>query len=150
MINQELKKVNFDNTDFIKLCQCLEQEHIDVIKEQRSPKGNCLNNLDKFTTVFIQYIDDKPVGCLAMKDCINKTIEVGRLYVSPEYRQNKIATKLFQKAEEYAKELGANRIILDTYKRFTSAIALYKNKCFYEIDNYLEYSPYSICMEKKI
>ena len=68
----------------------------------------------------------------------------------PKYRQNKIATKLFEKAEEYAKELGANRIILDTYKRFTSAIALYKKIGFYEIDNYLKYSPYSICMEKKI
>ena len=57
ILSNYIKKVNFNNDDFINLCKCLEQEHIDVIKEQRSPKGSCLNNLDKFTTVFIQYID---------------------------------------------------------------------------------------------
>ena len=81
---------NYTNNDFIKLVKLLEQEHVDVIKEQRSPKGNCLNNLDKFKVIFIAYDNLKPVGCLAMKDNINGTVEIGRLYVSPEYRNQGI------------------------------------------------------------
>ena len=32
--------VEYNNKDFIQLCSLLEKEHIEVIKEQRSPKGN--------------------------------------------------------------------------------------------------------------
>ena len=142
--------VKYNNPNFIQLCNLLEKEHIEVIREQRSPKGNCLNNLDKFKIVFIAYDNLKPVGCLAMKDKTDDTIEVGRLYVLPEYRQNGIASMLFNNVFDKAKELNAKRIKLDTYKRFESAVRLYKKLGFYEIDNYITDSPYSVCMEKII
>ena len=140
--------VEYNNKDFIQLCNLLEKEHIEVIKEQRSPKGNCLNNLDKFKMVFVAYDGLKPVGCLAMKDKINDKVEVGRLYVLPEYRKNGIASMLFINVFMKAKELNAKKITLDTYKRFEAAIKLYKKLGFYEIDNYITDSPYSVCMEK--
>ena len=140
--------VDYNNKDFIQLCNLLEKEHIEVIKEQRSPKGNCLNNLDKFKYVFIAYDNLKPVGCLAMKDIVDGVVELGRLYVLPEYRNQGIATKLFEIAESNAKENNAKKLILDTYKRFEAAIKLYKKLGFYEIDNYITDSPYSVCMEK--
>ena len=145
-----IKSVEYNNPDFIQLCNLLEQEHVEVIKEQRSPKGNCLNNLDNFKIVFIAYDNLKPVGCLAMKEKINDIVEVGRLYVLPEYRKNGIALELFNNVFNKAKELNAKKIILDTYKRFEAAIKLYERLGFYEIDNYIADSPYSICMEKTI
>ncbi len=145
-----VKTVNYNNPDFIRLCTLLEQEHVNVIKEQRSPKGNCLNNLDKFTTIFVAYDSDKAIGCIALKDKVNDTIELGRLYVMPEYRKKGVATLLFNTVFKYSKELNAKKIILDTYKRFENAISLYKKLGFYEIDNYIENSPYSICMEKEL
>ncbi len=145
-----IKLVTYDNQDFIQLCNLLEKEHIEVIKEQRSPKGNCLNNLDKFKTIFIAYDDLKPVGCLAMKDKYDDIIEVGRLYVLPDYRKNGIASLLFNNVFDRAKELNVNKVILDTYKRFEAAVRLYKKLGFYEIDNYIIDSPYSVCMEKMI
>ena len=145
-----IKKVEYNNQDFIQLCTLLEKEHVEVIKEQRSLKGNCLNNLDKFKIVFIAYDGIKPVGCIAMKDSINDIIEVGRLYVLPEYRNNGIASMLFNNVFDRAKELKAKKIILDTYKRFEQAVNLYKKLGFYEIDNYITDSPYSVCMEKQI
>ncbi|MBR5369714.1 MAG: GNAT family N-acetyltransferase [Bacilli bacterium] len=140
--------VEYNNLDFIQLCELLEKEHIDVIKEQRSPNGNCLNNLDKFKTVFVAYDNSKPVGCLAMKEKINDIVEVGRLYVLSEYRKKGIASMLFNNVFNKAKELKAKKVILDTYKRFESAIRLYKKLGFYEIDNYIDGSPHSVCMEK--
>ena len=145
-----IKLVNYDNQDFIQLCNLLEKEHLEVIKEQRSPNGNCLNNLDKFKIVFVAYDDLKPVGCLAMKDKIDDVIEVGRLYVLPEYRKNGIASMLFNNVFDKANDLKAKKIILDTYKRFESAVRLYKKLGFYEINNYIADSPYSVCMEKII
>ena len=145
-----IKLVNYDNQGFIQLCNLLEKEHIEVIREQRSPKGNCLNNLDKFKIVFIAYDNLKPVGCLSMKDKIDDVIEVGRLYVLPEYRQNGIASLLFNNVFDKAKDLKAKKIILDTYKRFESAVRLYNKLGFYEINNYIADSPYSVCMEKII
>ena len=146
----KIKIVKYNNHDFFQLCSLLENEHIDVIKKQRSPNGNCLNNLNKFKTIFIAYDDLKPVGCLAMKDKIDDIIEIGRLYVLPEYRKKGIASMLFSNVFDKAKELKAKKVILDTYKRFESAIRLYKKLGFYEIDNYIPNSPYSVCMEKLI
>ena len=146
----KIVNVDYNNEDFIMFCKLLEQEHIDKIKEQRCPYGNCLNGLDKFKTIFIAYDDSKPVGCLAMKDMEDETIEIGRVYVLSEYRKQGIASSLFAKAEEYAKTCGAKKFTLDTYERFESAVRLYKRLGFYEIENYIEDSPYSVCMEKKI
>ena len=143
-----ITEVDYTNLDFINLVTLLEQEHIDVIKEQRSPKGNCLNNLERFKTIFVAYDESKPIGCIAMKEKVNETIEIGRLYVLPGYRNKGIATSLFEKVFESAKKLNAKKITLDTYKRFESAISLYKKLGFYEIDNYIVNSPYSVCMEK--
>lgn len=145
-----INTVEYNDSDFIQLCNMLEKEHVEVIKEQRSPNGNCLNNLDKFITIFIAYEDSKPVGCIAMKDKTNDTIEIGRLYVLPEYRKNGIASLLFNKVFDKAKELNAKKVVLDTYKRFEDATRLYEKLGFKEIDNYINNSPYSICMEKEL
>ena len=85
-----------------------------------------------------------------MKDKIDDVIEVGRLYVLPEYRKNGIASMLFNNVFDKANDLKAKKIILDTYKRFESAVRLYKKLGFYEINNYIADSPYSVCMEKII
>ena len=142
--------VKYNNPDFIQLCSFLEEEHKKVIREQRSPKGNCLNNLDIFQTDFVAYDGIKPVGCLAMKDMINDTVEVGRMYVLPEYRKSGIASMLFNNVFDRAKGLNAKRVILDTYNRFEAAVKLYKKLGFHKIENYMDYSPYSVCMEKII
>ena len=85
-----------------------------------------------------------------MKEMMNDTIEVGRMYVLPEYRKSGIASMLFNNVFDRAKELYAKRVILDTYNRFEAAVKLYKKLGFHEIENYMDYSPYSVCMEKII
>lgn len=145
-----IKIVKNNCEDFIKLCEFLEEEHVNVIKEQRSPKGNCLNNLDKFKYVLICYKEEKPVGCIALKIIDDITGEIGRVFVLPEERHNKIATKLFDEIESIAKKERLKYLRLDTYKRFEGAVKLYKNRGYQEIKSYLDYSPYSLCMKKTL
>ena len=145
-----VKKVNYTSEDFIYLCTKLEEEHINVIKEQRSKTGNCLNNLESFKHVFIAYDMNKPVGAIAAKKSVNGISEIGRVYVLPEYRKKGIASNLLKIAEETAINDGSTKLILDTYERFINAVKLYKSYGFKITNNYIKNSPYSICMEKII
>jgi ribosomal protein S18 acetylase RimI-like enzyme len=144
----EIKEVKYDNPDFYTLCGLLEEEHKVVVREQRSPYGNCLKRLDGFSTVFVAYDNNKPIGCLAMKEIEDGKIGLGRLYVLPEYRKQGVARALFDKVFAEAKKQGAKSVTLDTYKRFEAAVSLYKKLGFTMIDNYREDSPFSLCMEK--
>ena len=145
-----IKEVAHDNDYFIELCKKLEKEHIDVVAEQRSPNGNCLNNLDKYIHVLLYFDGEKPVGSLAISKPINNVVEIGRLYVLPEYRNKKIATELFEKAFAIINEEGNKSAILNTYKRFEAAVHLYKKLGFEIVEtfDFLKNSPYSICMKK--
>lgn len=145
-----IKEVTYNDDNFIKLCKKLEKEHINVVKEQRSPNANCLNNLDKFIHVLLYFDDDKAVGTLAISKPINNIVEIGRLYVLPEYRNKKVATKLFEKAFLIIKEEGTKTAVLNTYKRFEAAVHLYGKLGFETVETFehLKNSPYSICMRK--
>ena len=145
-----IKEVTYNDNNFIELCKKLEKEHINVVKEQRSPNANCLNNLDKFIHVLLYFDGDKAVGALAISKPINNIVEIGRLYVLPEYRNKKVATKLFEKAFSIIKEEGIKTAVLNTYKRFEAAVHLYGKLGFQIVETFehLKNSPYSICMRK--
>lgn len=145
-----IKEVSYNNDSFIELCKKLEKEHVNIIKEQRSPNGNCLNNLNKYVHILLYFDNNIAVGCLAISKPINNVVEIGRVYVLPEYRNKKIATRLFEKAFEIIKEDKNEAAILDTYKRFESAIHLYKKLGFRVVETFehLKVSPYSVCMKK--
>ena len=117
-----IKETNYEDKDFIELCERLEQEHIDNIKEQRSPNANCLKNLEKFTKVFIAY-DGKAIGCIAIKE--DTTIEVGRLYVLPDYRNQGIGKNIIKNILKQN-----DTVYLWVYKKNKKAIKLYKKLGF--------------------
>ena len=125
--------VDYKNEDFHHLCYLLEEEHVRVIKEQRSLRGNCLSCLEEFSYVFIAYHEQKAVGCIAMKNPVNGVIELGRLYVLPEYRNLGVATKLLKVIIKKAKQMDGVKLILDTYERFESAVKLYEKFGFKKI-----------------
>lgn len=145
-----IKEVNYNDSNFFELCKNLEKEHIETVAEQRSPKGNCLQGLEQYIHVLLYLEDGKAVGSLAISKPINNIVEIGRVYVLPEYRNKKIATKLFEKAFNIIQNEGNTAIILNTYNRFESAIHLYKKLGFEIVDTFenLKISPFSICMKK--
>ena len=147
---KNIKLVKNNNLDFIKLCEELEYAHQNVIKEQRAKHGNCLNNLDTFATILLYYIDNIAVGCMAMTNPVNDKAEIGRVYVKEEYRQQKIAYQLFNCIIEEARKQKIKILKLDTYSRFKAAVNMYKKFGFYEVNNYIEDSPYSLCMQKDL
>lgn len=55
-----------------------------------------------------------------------KTVCLDNLYVSPVYRRNGIAAKLFEMIESWAREQGAARLELHTWDFNQGAIAMYR------------------------
>ncbi|MCI9434229.1 MAG: GNAT family N-acetyltransferase [Bacilli bacterium] len=145
-----IKEVNCNNADFIELCQKLEKEHVEIVAEQRSTNGNCLKNLEQYIHVLLYLENGKAVGSLAISKPIDNVVEIGRVYVLPEYRNKEIATKLFEKAFTIIQNEGNIAVTLNTYNRFKSAVHLYKKLGFKIVDTFpnLKYSPFSICMKK--
>ena len=147
-----IKKVENNNADFFCLCEMLEKEHKNIIKEQRNKGANCLKNLEKYKTVLIAYEEEKPVGCIAMTEVQNEICNLGRVFVKESYRNRGIATKLLNEIEGYAKKEQAKILKLDTYERFVQAVHLYEKFGFKRIknDKFDPNTAFSIYMEKKI
>ena len=145
-----IKEVNYNNSEFFELCKKLEKEHIEIVAEQRSPSGNCLIGLEKYIHVLLYFENGKAVGSLAISESIENVVEIGRVYVLPEYRNKNIATKLFKKAFDIIQNEGNKAVILNTYNRFKSAVHLYEKLGFEIVDTFenLKNSPYSVCMKK--
>ncbi len=110
------------------------------------------NGIDKIKHVVVAYIDNKAVGCGALKERKERTVEIKRMYVLPEFRGQGIAKKILAELENWAYEVGNSHCILETGKKQTAAIELYQRTGYKVIDNF---DPYigidlSICFGKTI
>ena len=110
------------------------------------------NKLDKIKHVVVAYDNDKPLGCGAIKQFSTDTMEVKRMYVPPEARNQGIATLVLSELELWARELSCAKCILETGKRQHEAIALYKKNGYKEIPNFGQYAGVenSVCFEKEL
>ena len=86
--------------------------------------------------LYIASIDNKSVGCIALKKEDDEYCEMKRLYVRPGNRGKHIGKKLMEQVISDAKEIGYKHIRLDTFPFMNNAIKMYKNYGFYEIERY--------------
>jgi GNAT superfamily N-acetyltransferase len=93
---------------------------------------------------------ERAVGCGAIRVIEAKTAEAKRMYVEPDYRGKGVGRAVLARLEAAAKELGVERLVLETGVYQEAAIALYQSAGFTQVDCWGEYtsSPTSICFEK--
>ena len=96
------------------------QNYDDELKDLRVKYGEPHGRL------YLAICDGKAAGCIALKRNDDKSCELKRLYVRPEFRGKKLGMLLVKKIIEEAKNAGYQRIYLDTLPFLTSAIKLYK------------------------
>lgn len=128
-----IKYLKYNDKDFLKLCKKLEIEHKEVIKEQRAINANCMNNLDKYKYVLVNYNNEIPNGIIALTETVNGTSEIGRVFVEHDYRNRGIMTQLLNEVELIAKNNGTKKLRLCTYNRFVSAVKLYTKFGFRQV-----------------
>ncbi len=86
--------------------------------------------------LYIAYIDESPVGCIALRKIDKENCEMKRLYVRPEFRGNKIGNLLVDRIIYDGKALGYKYMLLDTLPFLDKAIEIYRKLGFYEIPAY--------------
>ncbi len=147
----KLIRTNSDNHDFRELVKSLDLELSKVDGEDHSFYSQ-FNKIDKIKHVVLAYEHGKPVGCGAIKKYSADTMEVKRMYVSPENRGNRIATKILSELENWTSELSFTKCVLETGKRQPEAIGLYKLNGYKLIPNYGQYTGVdnSLCFEKEL
>ncbi|MDE3252740.1 MAG: GNAT family N-acetyltransferase [Bacteroidota bacterium] len=110
------------------------------------------NKIDALKNVVLVFENEEAIACGAIKAFDETSMEVKRMYVSPDHRGKGIAQEILRELEKWAKELGYQKTVLETGKRQVEAMALYQ-KCGYLITpNYGQYIGVenSVCYSKKI
>lgn len=144
-------RTDSDNQDFIKLVKYLDVYLAEKDGDEHSFYSQ-FNKIDKIRYVVVAYENDKPVGCGAIKEYSSNSMEIKRMHTLPENRGKGIATKILTELELWATELGYQNCILETGKRQSEAIELYKKNGYKLIPNYGQYAGIenSLCFEKKL
>ena len=146
-----LIRTNSDNRDFLDLVKFLDADL--AIRDGKDHSFYTqFNTLDNIKHVVVAYQDEKALGCGAIKEYMPDTMEIKRMYVSPESRNKGIATSVLAELEHWGKELSYAKCILETGKGQPEAIALYKKNGYTLIPNYGQYAGVdnSVCFQKEL
>lgn len=86
--------------------------------------------------LYLAYWNGEAVGSIALRKIDNESCELKRMYVKPAFRRNGIAKTLVMRLISDAREIGYRHMLLDTLPFLQTAIRMYKNIGFYEIERY--------------
>jgi putative acetyltransferase len=106
---------------------------------------NEVNNLQEMYSepnggLILALMNYKTVGVVGIRKFEKKDCELKRMYVKMDYRNLGIGKLILEYAIELAKKLGYERIKLDTHDSMRTAIKLYIDYGFEEIESY-RYNP---------
>lgn len=108
----------------------------------------CFQNFDHELTVLPQeyglpngrlwlvYVGDAAVGCIAIRKLQENICEMKRLYVQPDFRNLKLGVQLINLALDGAKNLGYQKMRLDSAPIQHHAQTIYRKMGFYDIESY--------------
>ena len=87
--------------------------------------------------LLIAYLDDKPVGCIALRKLEDGICEMKRLFVRDEFRGHKLGLTLIERVIDDAREIGYSKMRLDTYPlKMGKAVGIYESHGFHIIAPY--------------
>ena len=146
-----LVKTNSDSSDFRSLVVSLDADLQSRYGEQQSFFSQ-FNKLDHIHHVIVAYENNQPVGCGAFKEFELGIAEIKRMFVEEKHRGKGIAGQILAALEQWAKEEGFKRCILETAIKQPEAIRVYEREGYKLIPNYGQYIgvEVSLCMQKDI
>ena len=144
-------RTDSSHSDFLLLVRALDQ-YLAKIDGADHAFYHQFNKVDELNHVVIAYSNEQAVGCGAIKALDQDTMEVKRMFTSPNARGLGIASGLLSELEKWAKEMNYKRCVLETGHRMSDAIGLYSKAGYRTITNYGQYVGIanSSCFEKKL
>ena len=145
----ELVKCDSNDKDFINLVKKLDAD-LALRDGEDHAFYSQYNKIDRINHALVLYLDQKPVSIGAIKEFNSVSMEVKRMYTLPEFRGQGLATKILLELENWTRNLGYKKCVLETGRRQPEAIELYKSKGYSVTSNYGQYIGIenSICFEK--
>lgn len=132
-------------------------EELDRLQESLYPPENnyldSIEELQKPTCRFLgAYLDQKIVGCGALKIVDGTYGELKRMYVIAGHRKHGIGQRLLEELEAQSAASGVMLLRLETGVRQPEALALYRRNGYKEIGVFGEYSDgaLNVFMEKRL
>lgn len=147
----EIRRTNSTDVDFQYLVSELDKD-LALRNGEANDFFAQYNKTDHIKNVIVAFVDNKPVGCGAMKEYDNKTMEVKRMFVPVEMRGKGIAVEILHNLEAWAREMKYSQCILETGNKMPEAIRLYEKSNYRVIPNYGQYEGVtsSICFRKEL
>lgn len=144
-------RTNSEHNDFIQLVSQLDNLLADLDGRDHDFFDE-FNRLDHIKHVVLAYDGDIAVSCGAIKEFDSETMEIKRMFTTESQRGKGIATQVLTELENWAKELGYSKCVLETGKRLPDAVRLYRKNAYRQISNYRQYIHIenSMCFEKNI
>jgi GNAT superfamily N-acetyltransferase len=103
-------------------------KEVETIKSEYAlPEGALFIGFDR---------EQNPIGCFAVRKFKDSVCELKRMYLQPRMQGHGAGSVMLKKAIAVAKELGYERMRLDTLPTMQAAINLYRKNGFYEIPPY--------------
>ncbi|MDP5081496.1 MAG: GNAT family N-acetyltransferase [Winogradskyella sp.] len=147
----KLVRTSSENIDFIYLVKHLDA-YLKITDGEEHEFYNQFNSISVIKHVVVAYLNEKPIGCGAIKELSKKNVELKRMFTSEEVRGKGIATQVLFELEQWAKSLNYESIVLETGIRQTEAVQFYKKNLYKIIPNYGQYIGVknSLCFQKTI
>ncbi len=86
--------------------------------------------------LFIALIGDQAAGCVGLRQFDQASCEMKRLYVRPEFRKAKLGIELARHVIVKARQLGYQRMLLDTLPTMQRAQRMYEQIGFRDVAPY--------------
>ena len=146
----EIIRTNSQNPAFKRLVPSL---NLDLA--ERDGKAHPLsqfNDISDLNYVVLALKKDKAIGCGAISEYNLNSMEIKRMYVSPEARGQRVGEKILSELENWSKELGYSKCILFMGSKQPEAGKLYRRNNYISIEKYgkLKGIPDSLCLAKDL
>lgn len=144
-----ITKTDSSNIDFQNLVKYLDAD-LAIRDGEDHAFYHQFNKIDMIKNCIVMYIDNHPAACGAFKKFDDDTAEIKRMYTHPDFRKRGLAGMIVKELENWAKEIGYKKCVLETGIKQPEAIALYEKSDYQRIPNYGQYIGIdnSVCYEK--
>ena len=146
-----LIRTDSGHKDFIRLVKDLDT-YLAVSDGEEHSFYSQFNKIDLIKHVVVAYHNNFAISCGAIKQYDPKTMEIKRMFTASDYREQGTAGLILVELENWAKEMGFEKCILETGKRQTEAIRLYEKSGYDITPNYGQYIGIenSVCFRKNV
>jgi len=130
----EIIRTNSQNPEFKKLVQLLNSDLAN--RDGKTHPLSQFNNISSIKYVVLILKKDIAVGCGAISKYDNNSMEIKRMYVSPEARGQRIGEKILSELENWSRELGHTKCLLFMGSKQPEANKLYQRNNYNLIEKY--------------